>query len=129
MQDCQPMTCIAPSEIARLLSGIIKSSSNSILYPSPKHSGQAPNGLLKEKLLGSISSMLTPQSGQEKLWEKRSGSPPIISTIISPSAKSMTFSMESVRRFSMPSLTTRRSTMISILCLMFLSSGISSLSS
>ena len=33
----------------------------------PKQSGQAPKGLLKEKLLGSISSILIPQSGQEKL--------------------------------------------------------------
>ena len=62
-----PITVIAPSLMLSLLSGIIRSSSNSILYPSPKHSGHAPNGLLKEKLRGSISSILIPQSGQEKL--------------------------------------------------------------
>ena len=109
-----------------LLSGIIRSSSNSILYPSPKHSGHAPNGLLKEKLRGSISSILIPQSGQEKLWLKFIGSPSIISTIINPSARCSTFSIESVRRFSIPGFTTSRSTMISILCLMFLSNAISS---
>ena len=48
------MTTIAPWEILRDLSGIIRSISNSILYPRPKQSGQAPNGLLNEKLLGSI---------------------------------------------------------------------------
>ena len=35
VQDCQPMTVMAPSAILRLLSGIIRSSSNSILYPNP----------------------------------------------------------------------------------------------
>ena len=60
-----PVTTMAPSRILRDLSGIIRSISNSILYPSPRQSGQAPKGLLKEKLLGSISSTLIPQSGQE----------------------------------------------------------------
>lgn len=64
-QDCQPMTVMAPSLMLSLLSGIIRSSSNSILYPRPKHTGQAPKGLLKEKLLGSTSLTLIPQSGQE----------------------------------------------------------------
>ena len=129
VQDCHPITVIAPSLILRRLSGIIRSSSNSILYPSPKHSGHAPNGLLNEKLLGSISSILIPQSGHEKLSLNWTGSPPITSTVISPSARFSTFSMESVRRCSIPSFTTRRSTTISILCLMFLSSLISSASS
>ena len=125
----QPRTTIAPSLILRDLSGIIRSSSNSILYPRPKQSGQAPNGLLKEKLRGSTSSMLIPQSGQEKLWLKLIGSPPVTSTIIRPSDSFITVSMESVRRFSIPGFTTRRSTTISILCLIFFSSVISSDSS
>ena len=128
-QDCQPRTVIAPSLILSDGSGIISSSENSILYPSPKHSGHAPNGLLNEKLLGSISSILIPQSGQEKLWLKFIDSPPITSTISNPSARCSTFSTESVSLFSIPGLTTSRSTMISILCLIFLSSVISSDSS
>jgi len=120
---------MAPSLMLKDLSGIIRSSSNSILYPSPKHSGQAPKGLLKEKLLGSTSSMLIPQSGQEKLWLKFTGSPPEMSRIISPPDSFITVSMESARRFSIPSFTTRRSTTISMLCLMFFSSWISSVSS
>ena len=129
MQDCQPITAMAPWLMLSRLFGMMRSISNSILYPSPKHSGQAPKGLLKEKLLGSISSMLIPQSGQAKLWLKVTGSPSMTSTISSPSVSASTFSMESVRRRSIPSFTTRRSTTISILCLIFLSSLISSDSS
>ena len=36
----------------------------------PSHSSQAPNGLLKEKSLGSISSIVKPLSGQENFDEK-----------------------------------------------------------
>ena len=68
-------------------------------------------------------------SGHEKLSENRNGSCPITSTIRSPLASFSTFSIESVRRFSIPSFTTRRSTTISILCLMFLSNLNSSSSS
>ena len=123
------MTTMAPSRILRDLSGIIRSISNSILYPSPRQSGQAPKGLLKEKLLGSISSTLIPQSGQEKLWLKLWIFPSIVSTIRSPSARSSTVSMESESLFSIPGFTIRRSTTISILCLIFLSRLISSESS
>ena len=37
--------------------------------PIPSHSSQAPNGLLKEKSLGSISSIVKPLSGQANLVE------------------------------------------------------------
>ena len=127
--DCHPIATIAPSSILRLSSGIISSASNSILYPSPKHSGHAPNGLLNEKLLGSISSTLIPQSGHEKLWLKFIGSLPITSTVISPSASFNVVSIESVSLFCIPSLIESRSTTISILCFLFLSSLISSVSS
>ena len=40
------------------------------LWPIPSHSSQAPNGLLKEKSLGSISSIVKPLSGQENFDEK-----------------------------------------------------------
>ena len=126
VQDCQPMTVIAPSLILSDGLGMIKSSANSILYPRPKQTGHAPKGLLKEKLLGSISSMLIPQSGQAKLWLKFIASPPMISTVSRPSARLSTLSTESVRRFSIPGFTTRRSTIISMLCLIFLSRVISS---
>ena len=38
--------------------------------PIPSHSSQAPNGLLKENNLGSISSIVKPLSGQANLVEK-----------------------------------------------------------
>ena len=79
-------TAIAPSFRVRLSSGIIRSISNSVLNPSPVQQGHAPNGLLNEKLRGSISSMLMPQSGQEKLSENNIVSPPITSTFTKPSA-------------------------------------------
>ena len=126
VHDCHPVTTMAPSRILNDLSGIIRSMSNSILYPSPRQSGQAPKGLLKEKLLGSISSILTSQSGQEKLWLKLWIFPSMVSTIKSPSASSSTVSMESDSLFSIPGFTIRRSTTISILCLIFLSRLISS---
>lgn len=99
VHDCHPKTAIAPWLIDRDGSGIINSSENSILYPSPKHSGHAPNGLLKEKLRGSISSILISQTGHEKLWLKFRDSPSITSTTSRPSASSSTFSTESVSRF------------------------------
>ena len=120
---------MAPSSILSLSSGIISSASNSILYPRPKQSGHAPKGLLKEKLLGSISSILISQSGHAKLWLKFIGFPPITSTVIIPSASFNVVSIESVSLFSIPSLIERRSTTISILCFLFLSSLISSVSS
>ena len=68
--DCQPMAAMAPWLMDRDGSGMISSGANSILKPRPWQTGQAPKGLLNEKLLGSISSKLMPQSGQEKLWLK-----------------------------------------------------------
>ena len=120
------MTATQPSLKLRRLSGIISSSSNSILKPSPKHSGQAPNGLLKEKLRGSTSSTLMPQSGQANPSDIIKFSPSITSISTRPDVRCRTFSMESVRRFSIPSFTTRRSTTISMLCLIFFSRTISS---
>ena len=38
--------------------------------PIPSHSSQAPNGLLNENSLGSISSIVKPLSGQANLVEK-----------------------------------------------------------
>lgn len=50
--------------------------------------------------------------------------PSIVSTIRRPSARSSTVSMESESLFSIPGFTIRRSTTISILCLIFLSDGL-----
>ena len=55
---------IAPSFILRFLSGITNSSSIKYCVPSPSHLLQAPLGLLKEKSLGSISSIVKPDIGQ-----------------------------------------------------------------
>ena len=50
--------------------GIISFSLNAFEKPKPSHSLQAPAGLLKEKSLGSISSIVNPETGQEKFSEK-----------------------------------------------------------
>ncbi len=127
--DCQPMAAMAPSFMLNEVSGIRRSGSNSILYPSPAHTGHAPNGLLNEKLLGSISSMLTPQSGQAKFLLKFICSPPCTSTVKSPSESCSAVSMESASRDESPLLTMSLSTTISMSCFTFLSSSISSESS
>ena len=54
-----------------LLSGIIKSGSNSILIPKPLHSLHAPKGELKEKDLGSIFPILILQNGHELYLENK----------------------------------------------------------
>ncbi len=61
---------IAPS--CRLFFGseITRFGSTLRLWPIPSHSSQAPNGELKEKSLGSISSIVKPLSGQENFDEK-----------------------------------------------------------
>ena len=52
--------------------------------------------LLKEKLLGSISSMLTPQSGHEKDWLKLYSFPSESATVSKPSERESAFSTDSV---------------------------------
>ena len=49
-----------------LSSGIISFSSKNFSYPIPSHSLHAPCGLLKLNNLGSISSIVKPDSGQAK---------------------------------------------------------------
>ena len=60
---------IAPSLNVRALSGTTRLTSNATALPNPSHLSHAPAGLLKEKILGSISSIVKPLSGQEKLEE------------------------------------------------------------
>ena len=51
-------------------SGTIMSGSIRISWPRPSQAGQAPNGLLNENSLGSISGMVKPETGQANFEEK-----------------------------------------------------------
>ena len=55
---------IAPSASVKRLLGIISAGSGTSLTPIPRQAGQAPKGELNEKVLGSISEILSPQ-----LWQ------------------------------------------------------------
>ena len=123
----QPIAQIAPFLIDKSLLGTIISGSTTIFTPKPVQSGQAPFGLLKEKLGGSISPILMPQSGQAKFWLNTISSLPTTSTIIIPPVKAETVSTASLIRLFAPSFITILSTTISILCFLFLSSSIFSL--
>src|SRR5699024_12666931 len=68
-----------PSSMLKLSSGIINSSSTVKREPKPSQLGQAPNGALKEKSLGSNSSMEKSQNGQAKCSLKYISSSPITS--------------------------------------------------
>ena len=59
-----------PSAIDFRSSGITNFGSTYRSTPSPSHSVQAPKGELKEKSLGSISSIVKPDSGHANLEEK-----------------------------------------------------------
>ena len=61
---------MAPFFSASAGSGTMSSGSIACLVPRPSHSGQAPNGLLKEKSRGSISAMVKPETGQANFSEK-----------------------------------------------------------
>ena len=61
---------MAPSRSDSALSGTTRSASNFSSVPRPSHFGQAPAGALNEKMRGSISSMVKPETGQAKRSEK-----------------------------------------------------------
>ena len=61
---------IAPSFILKVSSVTINSSSKKASFPIPSHFGQAPNGLLKENIRGSISSNLKPETGHYYFSDK-----------------------------------------------------------
>src|SRR5680860_815715 len=82
----------------------------------PEHSGHAPYGLLNEKFLGCNSSKERPHCGQAKCWLNERVGPSSMTTWATPSARRRAVSSESVRRRSMPSFRTRRSTTTSIVC-------------
>ncbi len=115
-----------PSAMDLFLSGMMVSISISSNTPKPVQVSQAPNGLLKENILGDSSSIDTLCSGQAYFCENSITSPPITSTITKPSVEFIAVSKLSAKRDSMPSLMTSLSTTISMLCFLFLSSFISS---
>src|SRR6478735_7133205 len=115
---------MAPSDRDSSGLGTMSSSSTSSRVPIPLQAAQAPNGLLNENERGSISSMASGCSlGHARFSEKariRPGSSASRSTNSArtrPSASPRAVSMESVSRWLMPSLTTRRSTTTSMVCL------------
>ena len=121
----QPETLIAPWRSESVSSLTTRVGSTSCFMPSPKHSGQAPNGELKENILGVSSGIVISQSGQAYLVEYKVSTPSIsISTMPSPTF--IACSTESVSLRSISSFTTKRSTMIEMLCLICLSSLMSS---
>ena len=117
---------MAPSNSDFDSSFITSCGSTFIKMPSPVQVGHAPNGLLKENIVGVSSGMLIPCSSQAKLCENCSSSPPITSTVIVPPETAAAVSMLSARRERIPSFTTSLSTTISMLCFLFFSSFISS---
>ena len=111
---------IAPSAIDCSGSGITSSGSTSNVVPSPSHVSHAPYGELNEKLRGAGSSYDVWHTGHARCWlnviNSGSLSGLTISNSATPSASCNAVSSESVRRRSMPSRSTSRSTTISILC-------------
>ncbi len=116
----------APSLIVNSLFGITNSGSIFLIYPMPLHSVQAPNGLLKENILGAISSIPIPCSGHANFVENSISSLPITSTITKDSLSFNTVSIESANLDCIPSFTTILSTTTSMLCFFVLASSISS---
>ena len=115
---------IPPSSIVFDLSGITKSGSTTILKPNPVHVPQAPWGLLKLKVLGSISPMLTLQYTHEKASEKIISSFPEMSTNTIPPACFKAASVESlILTLSIFSVITSLSTTTSMSCHFCLSSS------
>ena len=112
-------------------SGTTRSGSISCVNPRPWQAGQAPCGLLKLKMRGSISGSEMPQWMQANFSLKVSvrASSPASSTSTRPSARAAAVSTESVSRRRRPSFMTSRSTTTAMSCLNFLSSSMSSSSS
>ena len=113
---------MAPSSSERFLSGTTSMGSISDLVPSPVQSGQAPWGELKLKVLGSISSMLVPQTGQAKCSLNSDSSPSTIEIRTIPPASFNAVSTESA---SLPACSlspdTNRSTTTSIVWRLYFS--------
>ena len=114
---------IASSERERSWFGTTRSGSKYSSIPIPWHLGHAPNGLLKENILGSISVIWNPEIGQENFSEntKIYSFFSITSTNNNPSPIFKADSTLSVSLVCILSSITNRSTNISISCFLFLS--------
>ena len=112
---------MAPSAMDSF-SSMMRSGVNSCLLPRPAQSGQAPYGLLKEKLRGSSSSSTLPCSGQANFSEYSSScappsSPPSgIRTRSRPSPRRRPSSTLSAMRLRSPSRRVTRSMTTSTSC-------------
>ena len=120
---------IAPSAILFLWFGTTKFGSTFSLIPIPSHSSQAPKGLLNEKSLGSISSIVKPLSGHANLVENINFSTFLYffgkvsssySTNTNPFAKFTEDSILSANLFPKDEFRTILSTRIYMSCLIFL---------
>ena len=109
--------------------GITKFGSTFNFTPIPSHSSQAPNGLLKENNLGSISSIVNPLSGHANFVEKINFSNFLnffgkvsssYSTNKRPLDNWIEVSILSASRFPKVGFKTILSTSIDISCLIFL---------
>ncbi len=84
----------------------------------PSQRGQAPYGVLKEKLRGASSSKDRPQFRQAARSEKSMVSPVSTSSMpTTPSVRPSAVSIESERRRPMSAFSTNRSTITSMSCL------------
>ncbi len=110
---------IAPSAIVSRPLGITSSGSTSSREPRPVHTGQAPCGLLKLKVRGTSSGIVTSGwSWQAYINEyDDSSSLSALRTLILPSATSSACSTDWAKRVRLASSLTKRSITISILCL------------
>ncbi len=125
-----PYGSSAPWSMLTDPSGTTRSGSISCVNPRPWQAGQAPCGLLKLKMRGSISGSEMPQWTQANFSLKVSLPPSSASsTSTRPSARAAAVSTESVSRRLSPSFITSRSTMTAMSCLNFLSRSMSSSSS
>ena len=102
----------------------MKSASNDA--PSPMHAGQAPKGLLNEKIPGTGFGSEIPQVGHAKCTLYIYSSPSITAAITIPSPSFNAVSTESVSLCVIPSFIKIRSTTTSIVCFLFFSRFISS---
>ncbi len=121
---------MAPSRIDIKGLGTTSSASQCCSVPIPSQTGHAPNGLLKEKSLGSISGIVNPEMGHAKRLENTVSVPSsAFSTVAKPSVNPMAVSRLSARRADASSRTINLSTTTSMSCLkFFLSNGASSMS-
>ena len=116
---------IAPPDIESFLFGITRLGSKSIFMPNPWQSGHAPKGLLNENMRGVNSIRFISHLGHAKFLLKIISSP-LYSIRTRPFDSLRAVSIESAILDFDSGFIVSRSTIISILCLICLSSSISS---